>query len=167
MTRPRSSFGRRAGARRLTQWVGPPEQGFIAVATTGATLISNLPVEEPFTIVRNRGAVAISIVTAADLDVVGAFGIGIVSAEAFAAGIGSVPTPYSDGDWGGWMVWRSFALRWDFSDATGARFAQIEIEVDSKAMRKVSPNEVIVLVAESQTGAFSMADGLRQLIKLS
>ena len=152
----------------MTQWVGPPDQGFISVAAGGATLISFLSFEEAATLVRVRGAVAFRYNSyAADASIVGAIGIGIVSTEAFTAGIASIPEPYSDGDWGGWMVWRSFAHHFQSITQAGVLLGDMSIEIDSKAMRKVSPNETAVFIAESQSGAYQVADCTRQLIKLS
>ncbi len=153
---------------RLTQWISPPQQNYVAVATGGATLISSFPAEEPLTFMRTRGMVSVRPAAfTADLTVCGAVGIGIVSAEAFAAGVGSIPEPYTDADWGGWFMWRSFCYRFEFEDATGTMLGSWDFEVDSKAMRKVSPNEVAVFIAESQFGGFSVADCTRQLVKLS
>ncbi len=64
------------------------------------------------------------------------------------------------------MVWRSFASQIEF-DVDGTFVSSFQLEIDSKAMRKVTPNEVVVYVAESQSGAFSVMDGLRTLVKLS
>jgi len=160
--RPRQSRG------RLTQWIGPPLQSYVAVSSAGATLVSSATFEEPITQVRTRGIVSIRPAsTAADVDITGAFGIGVVSAEAFAAGVGSIPEPYTDGDWGGWFVWRTFSMSIQFESATGVRDLTQNFEVDSKAMRKLSPNETMVFIAESQVGAFQIADCTRQLIMLS
>ncbi len=68
---------------------------------------------------------------------------------------------------GGWNVWRSFSYRFAFQDATGVNFVPWTLEIDSKAMRKISPNENMVLVAESQQGAYSISTPLRVLVKLS
>ena len=152
---------------RLTQWIAPADQGYISVATGGATLFANFPAEEPFTVMRSRGQVSIQMSSAADLNVIGAFGMAVVSQEAFAAGVASVPEPFSDADWGGWFVWRSFSYRVEVGDATGFNVFSKDFEVDSKAMRKLSPNEVIILVAESQAGAFSISAPIRVLLKLS
>ena len=159
----------RRGAQRLTQWIAPALQSYVAVASTGATLIASISFEESLTIVRTRGAIVIQPASyAADANITGAVGMGIVSAEAFAAGVASIPEPFTDGDWGGWFVWRSFGLRVEFVSATGVIFpATYTMEIDSKAMRKVTPNEVMVVIAESFSGAFSMFDGTRHLIKLS
>lgn len=156
---------RNRGARRLTEWGGLADQGFVSVASAGSTLISSQSFVLPGTIVRSRGN--LSITTAfgqgADLDIVGAFGIGLVSSEALAIGITAVPTPFRDADWGGWMVWRAFAGRFEFADATGFRFNSMSFEIDSKAMRKVGANTALVFVAESQAGAFSIAESIRTL----
>jgi len=103
----------------------------------------------------------------ADVNIIGAFGIGIVSTEAFEAGVGSMPEPFTDADWGGWMVWRSFSYRFDFSSATGVQFPNWSFEVDSKAMRKVGPNDHLVAIAESQGGGFEISTPLRTLLKFS
>jgi len=150
------------------QWIGPAIQGYQAVASGGATLIGSAPFAEPSTIIRTRGQVSIIPSTAgADLNIVGAFGIGIVTSEALAAGVASVPEPFTDADWGGWYVWRSFSYNLEFSDATGLNFLNWNFEVDSKAMRKITTNESLVLVAESQGGAFSISTPIRTLVKLS
>ncbi len=161
---PRASFQRSA---RIVQWIGIPAQDYVNVASGGATIIANLAVEDAITVMRNRGMVSIRLQAyTADLTVAGAYGMAVVSQEAFAAGVASIPEPFSDSDWGGWMVWRSFFQRFEFDDATGLTFpAAMDFEVDSKAMRKVGPNEVVVQIAESQTGAYALATGVRTLIK--
>ena len=167
MARPRRIVTR--GPRRLTQWIGPPLQGGVAVASGGATIISSLVLEEPVTLVRTRGSINITLASfASDQNINGAIGMGVVSAEALAAGVASVPEPYTDADWGGWFVWRSFGYSIEFGDATGIQAPTDRvIEIDSKAMRKVGPNDAFVLVAESFLGAYEVTDGTRQLLKLS
>ena len=64
------------------------------------------------------------------------------------------------------MVWQAFAFQWEFGDATGQRISSFIIDIDSKAMRKVEPNTSLVFVAESQTGAFSIAEHVRLLLLL-
>ena len=170
MTRPRShrSFGRSGGPRRLTQWIGPADQNFVSVASGGGTLVAFGPLTEQTTIVRTRGMVTVRpAAVTVDLTVCGAFGVGIVSDEARVAGIASIPEPFSDADWGGWLVWRSFTYRFEFGTAVGIDFPNWSFEVDSKAMRKVSPNESFVFVAESQSGAYQISAPLRTLVKLS
>ncbi len=98
----------------------------MAVATNASTIIGSFDAAtsgllKP-TIVWTRGQVSIAPdVFSADVDIVGAFGIGIVSDQAFAAGAGSIPRPFTQSDWDGWFVWRSFSMRFEFADATGFR----------------------------------------------
>ena len=141
----------RSAPRRKTQWLGPPDQAFVNVAAAGATLLASVAIEEPLTVARTRGTFAVKPQSyAADGIFTGAFGIGVVSAEAFAIGITAIPTPFRDADWGGWFVWRSFGLVVEFQSAVGFSVpAEWTFDIDSKAMRKVGPSEVIVTVVES------------------
>ena len=130
-------------------------------------MIVSIPFEEPLTIMRTRGHVSIiPESTGADVHLIGAYGEGIVTAEAFAAGIASMPEPFTDGDWGGWFVWRTFSYGVEFDDATGVGFPNWNFEIDSKAMRKVSPSSVLVAICESVIGAFRVSAPTRTLIKL-
>ncbi len=147
------------------QWVGPAAQGFLSVAGAGATLISSFAASEPLTVIRNRGQVSVIPETfTADIEIVGAVGMIVVSEEAFAAGVASMPEPFSDGQ-ADWLVWRSFAWRYEFADNTGTQFPNWTFEVDSKAMRKLGPNKRIVTIAESFEGAFQLSYGIRMLVK--
>ena len=158
--------------KRRSVWIAPALQAYVSVATATKVIISSFNPEASGihfpTVVRTRGQVAIKATSAAvDNTSVGAYGVGVVSEDAFAAGVGSIPGPFSDADWPGWFVWRSFTYRFEFSDATGALLMNMVQEVDSKAMRKVGLNEVIVTVAESFIGAFDVSMPLRKLLKLS
>ncbi len=168
MARPRSAhrtFGRRQA--RLTDWIGPAIQGSVNVASGGASIISSASFDAPATIVRTRGNVAVIPQSfAADLNVFGAIGVGIVSDEAFNAGVASIPEPFADADWSGWYLWRSFSYTLELGDATSIMTVNWNFEVDSRAMRKVGSNETLVVVAESQGGAFSLFAGVRTLVKL-
>ena len=164
---------RGATAKRLTTWVAPADQGVVAVTGGTSAIIASF---DPFasglprpTIVRTRGEVSIHLQSyGTDLAIGGAFGVCVVSADAFAAGAVSIPRPFDDADWGGWYVWRSFSNRLEVGDATGFIFpAALTFQVDSKAMRKVGANEVLVMMAESEGGSFSIAMHLRTLLKLS
>jgi len=165
VARPRRTF-RNDSNRRKTEWSafdGAAEN----VANGGATLLSGIAFENPGTIVRTRGIITVFPQDfSADSTVVGAFGIGMVSAEAFAAGVASIPEPFSDADWGGWMVMVPFTFHFEFQSATGAEMVHVQYEVDSKAMRKVEPSTVLVAVAESFGGAFAIVDMTRSLLML-
>ena len=166
MTRFHRGASRGKVSARLTEWIGPAAQGFLAVAGTGATVIASIPFLQAATIIRTRGYCAIRPESeAADVEITGAVGFGIVSDEAFAAGIASMPEPFSDADWGGWFVWRSFAYDVRFSDATGVNMIDWGFEVDSKAMRRVGSNMTAVIIAESQGGAYRINCPWRVLVK--
>ncbi len=168
----RHGFPTTVGRKRQVTWVGPADQDAVSVASGGSTIIAsfapdgNLMIKP--TVVRTRGNVSIRPQTfAADLAISGAYGICVVSDEAFTAGAASIPRPFDDASWDGWFVWRSFEDFWEFGDATGMRRQSIVQEVDSKAMRKVSENETVVLMCESQSGALNISMHLRMLFKLS
>ncbi len=172
---PRQSRFRHTGVvsrKRQTTWVGPADQNIIAVASGASVIIASFDPAASFmlapTIVRSRGVVSIRPQSfAGDLSIGGALGICIVSDEAFTAGTASIPRPFDDSNWGGWMVWEPFFYNLEFSDATGLRQVDFSWKVDSKAMRKVKDNETVVMMCESQTGALNCGMHIRQLYKMS
>ena len=159
------------GACRKTAWVAPADQAFVAVATGAKVIVASFDpglLDPSPTIIRTRGQVSYFPNNAgADISVVGAFGVGIVSQEAFAIGITAVPGPFDSADWGGWLAWGSYSSRQEFSDTTGIFQSSWQIDVDSKGMRKVATNETLILVWESQSGAVDVLMPLRTLWKLS
>ncbi len=168
MARPRQAFRGRSGPKRRTQWIGPAIQSYVSVATGGATLVASFPITEQLTIVRVRGQMSIRPASvSADVDISGAMGIGIVSDEALAAGVVSIPEPFTDADWSGWLMWRAFTYHFEFGDGTGVNFPNWTLELDSKAMRRVGPNESLVVIAESESGAYQLSVPLRVLVKLA
>ena len=162
----------RSGPRRQTLWVGNADQGYLANGAGAKLIVSGISLsgfglDKP-TIVRTRGEVSvIPNNLAADVSVVGAFGMAVVSDQAFAAGATSIPGPWSDSDWGGWFMWRAFSFRSQFGDATGLSLASVQYDIDSKAMRKVGDNETVVIMAESQAVAFDISMPIRMLVKIA
>ena len=161
-------------SKRQVTWIGTADQGYVAVASTAKVLLSSF---DPFavgiikpTIVRTRGMYSIKPdVFTANLDIVGAWGVAIVSDDAFAVGITAIPGPFSDSNWDGWMAHEFFAVHLeDLGTAVETVFpADVRFNVDSKGMRKVSDNETVVHVAESEIGNFLIAEPIRTLYKLS
>ncbi len=163
---------RGGGRKRQSIWIGPADQGAVAVSTGASTIVASFDPDANSllapTIVRTRGIVSVSGSFAADLTISGALGVCIVTDEAFAAGAGSIPRPFDDAGWGGWLAWRSFFTVNEFIDGTGFQAdANHYFDIDSKAMRKVAPNETVVLMCESQAGALNCAMHLRLLFLLS
>ena len=120
----------------------------------------------PFTIVRTRGILQVlSTVPSANDESFGAFGIMVVNGEAFDAGVASIPTPLTE----------SFEDRWLYHTFWGnmTRVATLgisvptQIDIDSKAMRKVEFGSVIVSVIESGAGLSTarVISNFRMLVK--
>jgi len=94
----------------------------------------------------------------------------VVTDQAAATGVGAVPNPSGidgnpDSDF---FVWQALVEDFIFGDATGLRSNQGRVfQIDSKAMRKVGPNEDIVMIADlnSSVGAIMITHG-RRLIQL-
>ena len=173
MTRARSRFpvARAGGQRRQTTWIGPPDQNFVAVGSGASVIIASFNPSTSFilgsTVVRSRGAFTYRPdSSAADVDIVGAFGMGIVSEQALAAGAASVPGAFDEADWDGWFVWRSFAMSFESVTQASTLIWSETLEIDSKAMRKVHDNEAVVQVVESNIGAIDVFTGVRMLLKL-
>ena len=170
MRRPHRSFGK--GPKRQVTWAGPADQAYVAVAGNTKVLVASFTpsgagMEKP-TLIRTRGQVSVKPqASSADLELAGAIGIGVVSDQALTIGITAIPGPFTDADWDGWAMWRSFAHSFELQDATASLLFDWSFEVDSKGMRKLSENESLVFVAESQSGAFEIAAPLRTLFKLA
>ncbi len=168
---PRRSFPARSH-RRIPTWVGPADQSYVSVGSGASVLVASFDAAgagliKP-TVARVRGNVDIKLNTyAATVDISGAYGMCVVSDEAFVAGAASIPRPFDDAGWDGWFVWRAFTMHFEFDDATGSLLGSLNQEVDSKAMRKVTENDTIVLMCESQSGALQIAMHLRMLLLLS
>ncbi len=167
----RRSFARTT--RRLTEWgismqtnalVNVPANSKVLVVSTAGGLL------EPFTIIRTRGYLTVVSDQQASTEFqLGAFGLGVVTSRARAAGIASIPGAFTDAIWDGWFVHQSFGNKFTFSDATGIQaITGVQHEIDSKAMRRVDgADEDIVFVVENPhaTQAFGVMFQVRILIK--
>ncbi len=148
--------------RRSTVWSAGPNSEAQTISAVVKVLWTNgsiLATEPRTTIVRIRGhlrlvAQSFSVSTAL---MRGAFGIGIVSSDAFAAGIASMPGPHSDSSWPGW-IWHQF---WSIQAGVDAAIPGdekiVDLEIDSKAMRKQGENETLFGMSEvvAESGAVS------------
>jgi len=115
------------------------------------------------TIVRIRGAVDVWLEVATTVgDAFGdvAFGIGVVSGDAFAAGAASMPGPLSDPDWDWmWVHYLGAVVSLTTVESALEGLAATRIEIDTKAMRKLKPNQTVfgVLETEDETGAVTLS----------
>ena len=149
-----------ARSRRKSSWsVGPQQAGLPSITASSVTLwaIGAQALEDGLTVVRIRGSLGcwLEVVTAiGDGFVQVAFGICVVSENAFDAGAASVPGPLTDKKWDGWMWHRFVDPMLGFSvtegDNTGP-ISQVKLEVDTKAMRKTKESDVVIGVTEVAT----------------
>ena len=164
--------------RRTTIWNEGPLSTAVQSATAASTLVVNTGQTAlgGVTLVRTRGHLAIWI-SSAGSDGDGftrvQAGIGIVTTDAFAAGGSSMPTPLDDPDWGGWLWFDAVGpvIGQELANLNSGPMGQVRLPIDSKAMRKVKPNETIFgsvsFQAEIGVATINMAMDTRMLIKLS
>ena len=94
--------------------------------------------------------------------------MGIVSAQAFAAGAASIPGPYSQADWDGWFVHGFWSYQQTVAGTAGTLLlSSREYVIDSKAMRKIQGSDVLVVMAESQASAAEVSIQFRMLLKVA
>ena len=177
MAHPRGFRGRSTGSRRKTSWgVGPQEVDGSASASAADLWSSGviLATEDEVTIVRIRGVIRAILGAAGAIGdgFFGAFGIGIATTAAFTAGVTSVPTPLTEEDWDGWM-WHSYfdirSVTATIADGVNAAAASVNVEIDSKAMRKFTGDMTLygcTEVVESGTATIETQGQTRILVKL-
>ena len=122
----------------------------------------------PFTILRTHMEILIrSDQAAVDEQIIGAYGVGVVSENASSVGITGVPNPQDDTDYD-WFVHQGVAVFFKFFDSSGFQGdSGHHYTIDSKSMRKVGANDDIVLVwgSGSAVGAIIVIQG-RMLVQL-
>ena len=177
---PLRRFQHRSQPKRLTSWSVGAESALVSLTSTGSALwlTGVVPAQSGLTIVRTRGEFLAYLTAASGVNngFTGAVGLGIVSTEAFAAGVASVPTPLSDSDWDGWL-WHSFfhLMSGAIMDGTAAadtnleNTVQVRLPIDSKAMRKLPDGWTVIGVVQATeigTASMSFFGNSRMLVKL-
>ncbi len=153
--------------RRKSDWAGSADQGYTVISAGASVLQQSAVAVEGQTIVRVRGLLSLKPPSVtADQNLIGAVGFAVVSEQAAVAGAASIPGPYSDSDWDGWFLHEFWSFRLEFVDGTGILLSNLNIPIDSKAMRKVHSGDRIVIMAESQAGAVDVSVQFRMLFKL-
>ena len=161
--------GRRSGRGPDYDWFGQTVSA--ALASGGVAIGACIAFTTQNTIMRVRGNYLVSMDGPVDNDraIVG-LGLIIVSDEALAAGVASVPTPGTDAD-APWL-WHQFVpLQAQAGTSVGASLNAMSVvargEIDSRAMRRVKQNESIVMSMETTslagTPAVDIALGYRIL----
>jgi len=153
----------RSGSRRATQWLGSANDTDVTLlAAASVVLDQSFAFGEPATIVRTRGVLSVaSDQTIASEFPFGAVGMAVVTDQAFAAGAGSIPAPYTESDADTFFLWEPFAAGMIFKTGVGIDTTPwTQIPFDSKAMRKVDDNSTAVVMIENA----SATDGLQFII---
>ena len=151
------------GPRRATQWLGSAlGTDVIALAAGASTIDQTFAFVEPATIVRTRGSIWVTSDQVATTEhPFGALGVAVVTDQAAAAGVASVPTPITENDSDDWLLWTPFAQSVRFASGIGFDSqAFSRFDFDSKAMRKVDDNSTAVVMIENS----SATDGLFYVI---
>ena len=170
---------RTRSAKRTVIWNDGPNSTVVqslsaavnTVWTLGQTALGGV------TIVRIRGSIGLWLETATAIGdgfTRVSIGIGIVTADAFSTGVGAMPGVISDKNWGGWMFYSDLGPFIGLSVTEGENtspLAQVRVPIDTKAMRKVAPNETVfgMVSASAEIGAatLSFVGDTRMLVKLS
>jgi len=159
----RSSRVFRSGGktRRLTQWTSTdPETAYIGLAAATALLDSTFVTDanNPETIIRVRGLLSLqSDQDGQDEQAFGAVGLAVVSDQAVAIGVTAIPTPYADAESDFWMMHQFWCSPVNFNSAVGVAMpSDRQYEFDSKAMRKITPDQTLCLVIENGSSAFGV-----------
>ncbi len=160
----------------MTAWgLGPQEVDGGTSASGGAIWSAGVtPGASGLTLVRIRGFIRVILTAAAAAGdgFFGAFGIGLVTDEAFAAGVTAVPLPLSDDGAELWMVHQYFDIRSvtaTLSDGVNGFSVSKTFEIDSKAMRKEPVGMTLygaTEVTESGTAVIEVQAHTRTLVKL-
>ena len=116
------------------------------VTSTGAAL----------TLMRTRGLLHLYLTsaTAAGDGYTGAMGIIVVSDQAFAAGVASMPSPANEAESNGWLYHQFLSVHaGEAGGLSGGPEGSQRVDVDSKAMRKFDSEQTVVAILEvTETG---------------
>jgi len=158
--------GRRSGRRADYTWIGVPLVR--TVATTVQAVLGTLSAGLPGTVVRCRGSFLVQGIPNAALDdEICGIGIHKVTSSASAAGGASVPGPIDDDD-SDWMFHQYVPLvsLLETVASPNAIGLNHRFDIDSKAMRKLKPDDVVAVIIQLATGEMAsvqVSGGVRVL----
>jgi len=139
--------------RMRKHWHSIPASQTAFTATSTVLLSSFVAAAgEPFTVLRMMGSFLISATPGGtfgigDTACLG-FGIGVVSADAIAAGSGSMPDPVGEPEYP-WLYWTEAPiLMFDGTLAEGLSMSNRVINFDVRSKRKVAPRQGLAFVGE-------------------
>ncbi len=160
------------GKARTTTWFFFDFANTVMTAT-GGTLIQTFNAAalalRPFTIIRTHFELEVRSdqISASEIQQ-GAFGLGVVTDVAAAAGVASIPTPVSEMGSETWFAHQLLMNDFTVSGTPATAFQGGRVwSIDSKAMRKVEESDDIIVVGEFATGGsgFALRTAGRMLIK--
>ena len=138
---------------RVSQWTATVPQTAVTVLAAATAIIDSTfvtDVNNPETLIRVRGNLMVQTdQNGASETPFGAIGMAVVSNEAVAAGVAAILTPYAEGDSDYWFMHQYWAAPIRFGTAVGFQNVGVQYVIDSKAMRKVTPDQTIILVMEN------------------
>ena len=151
---PARRTSRPRGFRPQTEWAAQVALFSLNIGFQTKTLLGSFTTGAPTTIRRTFGLVNWrSDQQAASEEPVGAFGMCIVSEDAFAAGAAAIPGPFTDASSDLWFVHQFLYSAFQFLDATGVTNPTgSQYKIDSKAMRKLTEEERLVVMVENGHG---------------
>jgi len=134
-------------------------------------ILSDAPTSDTLTIVRlvvDLEAHYIITNTITDSDSVVDVGIGVVSAEAFAAGVGAIPDPALSTGYParGWLYIATKYVGQALTTSTGMFNTNAQFQADLRASRKVDKGKVIIRIANANInvgGAMQVTGRVRAL----
>jgi len=147
-----TSRTRATGFRPATSWSAFTPTGGVTVPFGTKVLLGSFVGDFPSTIRRTRAMISWrSDQRAADEFPFGAFGMCIVSNDAFAAGAASLPGPYTDAASDLWFVHTFLVSNMLAGSNEGFQELgkQVQYEIDSKAMRKLTDEESVAVMIEN------------------
>ena len=146
---------RTRGFRPQTDWASLTAPFSANIGFGTKILIGSFVGTGPVTIRRTFGLVSWrSDQQAVSEEPMGAFGMCVVSEDAFAAGAAAIPGPFSDADSDLWFVHQFMYSSFQFADATGrTNPTGMQYQINSKAMRKLTEEERVVVMTENGHGS--------------
>ena len=161
-------------APRTKMWIGAGV-GETTIAASAKVLVSSLSAGalllRPFTILRSR--ILLNYFTdqaVGDENAEGFYAALVVTETAAALGATVLPDPSgTDGDpEADWFVYQPCFTHFEFADATGFQLGGDSVySIDSKAMRKVGPDDdVVTMFSQVNASGSKIVDGGRTLIQL-
>jgi len=157
----------RSGSKSLKTWLGQAVPAFGTDITSGTGTFSpglkvfGTPGPTDVTILRTRGSmIATGPAVSVGDTVQVALGIGLCTTEAALAG--AVPLPFDNPEWDGWFVYQVMNMR----PIGGGIDSFAQMDIDSKAMRKIPSGQVLFLSTQMFTAGGGGGDSVQQSIQI-